>query len=46
MGKTLPTIRAAALGAKRAYVISDLAFYEKLGFRTAQHYTFYWKKDE
>ncbi len=38
--------RAAALGAKRAYVISDLAFYEKLGFRTAQHYTFYWKKDE
>ncbi|MBR4636565.1 MAG: GNAT family N-acetyltransferase [Clostridia bacterium] len=35
--------RAAALGAKKAYVISDLAFYEKLGFRKELHYTFYRK---
>lgn len=35
--------RAKALGAAKAYVISDLAFYEKLGFRKAYHYTFYWK---
>ena len=35
--------RAKALGAKTAYVISDLPFYEKLGFKTVQHYTFYRK---
>ena len=35
--------RAKALGAKEAYVISDLPFYEKLGFQTAQLYTFYRK---
>ncbi len=35
--------RAKSLGAKEAYVISDLAFYEKLGFETARQYTFYWK---
>ena len=35
--------RAARLGAKEAYVISDLPFYEKLGFRKAYHYTFYRK---
>ena len=35
--------RAKKLGAKRAYVISDLDFYRKLGFETACHYTFYWK---
>ncbi len=36
--------RAAALGAKRAYVISDLDFYARLGFRRTGHFTFYWKK--
>ena len=35
--------RARALGAKTAYVISDMPFYEKLGFRKAYHYTFYRK---
>ena len=35
--------RAKALGAREAYVISDLLFYEKLGFEEAQHYTFYRK---
>lgn len=35
--------RAKALGAKQAYVISDMAFYEKLGFVTERHYSFYWK---
>ena len=38
--------RAKALGAVKAYVISDMAFYEKLGFRKAFHYTFFWKKPE
>ena len=32
--------RAAAYGAKAAYVISDLPFYKKLGFSYEQHYTF------
>ncbi len=36
--------RAAALGAKKAYVISDKVFYEKIGFKKEYHYTFYWKK--
>ncbi len=35
---------AKALGAKEAYVISDLPFYEKLGFEKAQQYSFYWKE--
>ena len=35
--------RAKALGAERAYVISDLAFYEKLGFETDRRFTFYRK---
>lgn len=35
--------RAAALGAKKAYVISDMPFYEKLGFFRILHYTFYRK---
>ena len=35
--------RAKALGAKAAYVISDLPFYENLGFEKAQHYLFYRK---
>ena len=34
---------AKALGAKKAYVISDLPFYEKLGFEKTQHYSFYRK---
>ena len=36
--------RARSLGAKKAYVISDMAFYEKLGFKKERHFTFYWKK--
>ncbi len=36
--------RARALGAERAYVISDLDFYRKLGFETDSRFTFYWKK--
>ncbi|MBR0450506.1 MAG: GNAT family N-acetyltransferase [Oscillospiraceae bacterium] len=35
--------RARELGAKRAYVISDQEFYERLGFRKTKHFTFYWK---
>ncbi len=35
--------RAKALGAQEAYVISDLPFYEKIGFDITQHYTFYRK---
>ena len=38
--------RANALGAKKAYVISDQVFYEKLGFRKQYHYTFCWKNCE
>ncbi|MBO4285949.1 MAG: GNAT family N-acetyltransferase, partial [Bacilli bacterium] len=36
--------RARSLGAKKAYVISDMEFYEKLGFKKEKHYTFYQKK--
>jgi len=36
--------RAAQLGAKQAYVISDNPFYEKIGFVNDQHYTFWWKE--
>lgn len=36
--------RARTLGAKRAYVISDQAFYRRLGFVFDRHYTFYWRK--
>ena len=35
--------RTKMLGAKEAYVISDLPFYGKLGFEKAQHYSFYRK---
>ena len=35
---------AKALGAKQAYVLSDLPFYEKIGFENDLHYTFYWKQ--
>ena len=35
--------RAKALGAIEAYVISDLSFYEKLGFEKAKYYSFYRK---
>ena len=35
--------RVRALGAETAYVISDLPFYEKLGFERAFSYTFYRK---
>ena len=35
--------RVRSLGAKEAYVISDLGFYEKLGFETARRYRFWWK---
>ena len=33
--------RARSLGAKKAYVISDMPFYEKLGFKKEKRYTFY-----
>lgn len=32
---------ARELGAKRAFVISDMEFYQKLGFRQFSHFTFY-----
>ena len=35
--------RAAALGARRAYVISGNEFYKKLGFSEESRFTFYWK---
>ncbi len=35
--------RARRLGVKKAYVISDTAFYESLGFKKDRHFTFYWK---
>lgn len=36
--------RAAILGAKKAIVISDMFFYEKLGFKKDMHFSFWWKK--
>ena len=36
--------RAKKLGAKKAYVISDMEFYKKLGFSQEQLYHFYWKR--
>jgi Predicted acetyltransferase len=36
--------RAKTLGAKSAYVISDMEFYRKLGFETDKTFTFWWKK--
>lgn len=36
--------RAKRLGAKEAYVISDMEFYDKIGFRKDVHFTFYWKR--
>lgn len=35
--------RCRRLGAKQAFVISDLEFYKKLGFKEYSHHTFYWK---
>lgn len=35
--------RARNLGAKKAYVISDMEFYERLGFKKERLYTFYQK---
>ena len=37
--------RAKKLGANRAYVISDMEFYERLGFKKKHHYSFWFKKD-
>ena len=37
-------LRVKALGAKTVYVISDLPFYEKIGFEKDRHYTFYWTR--
>ena len=37
--------RARALGAKKAYVISEMDFYGKLGFRKEYHYRFYWRTE-
>jgi len=36
-------MRAKNLGAKNAYVLSDIDFYQKLGFERDQIFTFYWK---
>lgn len=36
--------RANSLGADSAYVISDMDFYKKLGFKPVETYSFYWKK--
>lgn len=36
--------RARDLGAMKAYVISDMEFYKKLGFKKAEHFTFFWKE--
>ena len=36
--------RVKEMGADKAYVISDNPFYEKLGFRKAETYTFWWKR--
>lgn len=36
--------RAENMGAKKAYVISDMGFYKNLGFEQHSHYTFYWYK--
>ncbi|MCR5664420.1 MAG: GNAT family N-acetyltransferase [Oscillospiraceae bacterium] len=38
--------RSKALGAREAFVISDLPFYEKLGFEKTHHYIFYRKENE
>ena len=35
--------RARSLGAKKAYVISDQEFYERIGFKKDRHYSFYQK---
>ncbi len=35
--------RVRALGAGKAFVISDMSFYSKLGFKEYRHYTFYRK---
>ena len=37
--------RARALGARRAYVISDQEFYKKLGFEKDRLFRFWWKKE-
>lgn len=36
-------MRAKNLGANNAYVLSDIDFYQKLGFERDQIFTFYWK---
>ncbi len=36
--------RAYELGAVKAYVISEMDFYKRLGFEQHSHYTFYWRK--
>ena len=37
---------ARELGAKRAIVNSGQEFYQKIGFKKKNHYSFYWKKEE
>ncbi|MNO33035.1 Acetyltransferase (GNAT) family protein [compost metagenome] len=37
--------RCYAMGAKRAYVISNDSFYKSLGFQQHSHYTFYWHNE-
>ncbi|HCA04796.1 MAG TPA: GNAT family N-acetyltransferase, partial [Ruminococcaceae bacterium] len=35
--------RAKSLGAKKAYVLSDMPFYKQLGFTADKHFSFLWK---
>lgn len=36
--------RSYGLGARKVYVISEMDFYKRLGFKQYSHYTFYWYK--
>lgn len=36
--------RARSLGAKKAYVLSDMKFYQRLGFEKEKHFSFYFKQ--
>ena len=37
--------RVMAMGAKKVYVLSDFIFYEKIGFKQLEHFTFYYKNN-
>lgn len=49
LGKTAVYIavnHARELGAKRVIVNSEQEFYQRIGFKKKNHYSFYWKKEE